>query len=101
MNETSSPEVEELMEAFKAMSTVVKAANINLRSGDLQIAEKNYVDALILFKKLENERGVRLHTSIWERTLNSLAMNFRAEQPCLNGLSHNMMWWGSVIEGGP
>ena len=57
----SSPEVEELMEAFKAMSTVVKAANINLRSGDLHIAEQNYVDALILFKKLENERGVRLH----------------------------------------
>lgn len=59
VNEVSSPEVEELIEAFKAMSTVVKAANISLRSGNLVMAKENYVNALILFKKLEDERGVR------------------------------------------
>ena len=62
MNEVSCPEVEELMEACKAMSTVVKAANINLRSGELAIAKHNYIDALILFKKLGNDRGVRVYT---------------------------------------
>ena len=60
VNEVSCPEVEQLMEAFRAMSTVVKASNMNLRSGDLDVAEKNCIDALILFEKLGNDRGVRL-----------------------------------------
>ena len=66
VNDVSSPEVEELIEAFKAMSTVVKAANMNLRSGNLNVARKNYVNALILFKKLEDDRGVRvLRNRVW------------------------------------
>lgn len=60
VNEVSSPEVEDLIEAFKAMSTVVKAANMSLKSGNLSVARENYVNALILFKKLEDERGVGL-----------------------------------------
>ena len=60
VNDVSSPEVEELIEAFKAMSTVVKAANLNLKSGNVNVARENYVNALILFKKLEDDRGVRV-----------------------------------------
>lgn len=58
MNEVSSPEVEELINAFGAMTTVVKFANMTLASGDMAAAKSNYVDALILFKKLGNDRGV-------------------------------------------
>ena len=66
VNDVSSPEVEELIEAFKAMSTVVKAANMNLRSGNFSVARDNYVNALILFKKLEDDRGVRvLRNRVW------------------------------------
>lgn len=59
MNDISSPEVEELMKAFEAMTTIIKFANISLGGGDIQEAKKNYVDALVLFKKLGNDRGVR------------------------------------------
>lgn len=59
VNEVSSPEVEELMMAFEAMSTIVKFANITLGSGNVEVAKQNYVEALVLFKKLGNDRGVR------------------------------------------
>lgn len=58
VNEISCPELEELLEAFESMATVVKFANVSLEGGDIDLAEQNYVDALILFKKLRNDRGV-------------------------------------------
>ncbi|CAM9357367.1 unnamed protein product, partial [Hapterophycus canaliculatus] len=58
LNEVSCPEVEELMDAFKTMTTVVKFANVSLASGNVEVAYRNYMDALILFKKLKNDRGV-------------------------------------------
>lgn len=58
LNEVSCPEVEELMGTFKTMTTVVKFANVSLESGNLEVAQQNYVDALMLFKKLSNSRGV-------------------------------------------
>ncbi|CAM9362022.1 unnamed protein product [Ectocarpus fasciculatus] len=59
-NETSCPEVEELMEAFKTMTTVVKFANVSVESGDVGAAQQSYMDALTLFKKLKNARGVAI-----------------------------------------
>lgn len=58
LNDVSCPEVEELMDAFKTMTTVVKFANVSLESGNMEAAHKSYTDALILFKKLKNDRGV-------------------------------------------
>lgn len=63
VNEISSPEVDKLIEAFKAMTTVVKFANMTLGSGNIDLAEHNYVDALVLFKKLGNDRGVSVTIS--------------------------------------
>lgn len=58
MNENSCPELEELIQAFESMATVIKFANISLESGDIELAKQNYIEALILFKKLGNDRGV-------------------------------------------
>lgn len=58
LNEVSCPEVEELMETFKTMTTVVKFANVSLESGNVEAAQQSYVEALVLFKKLQNSRGV-------------------------------------------
>ena len=58
MNDVSCPELEELIKAFESMATVVKFANMSLEGGDLELAKQNYIDALILFKKLGNDRGV-------------------------------------------
>lgn len=58
VNDVTSPEVEELIKAFQAMTTVVKFANMTLGSGDIDVAQQNYVDALVLFTKLGNDRGV-------------------------------------------
>lgn len=60
LNEAVCPEVEELMDAFKTMTTVVKFANVSLASGNVEAAYQSYKDALILFKKLKNDRGVSL-----------------------------------------
>lgn len=60
VNDVTSPEVEELMTAFEAMSTVVKFANIKLASGDIDIAQQNYFEAKVLFTKLGNDRGVSI-----------------------------------------
>ena len=60
VNDTSSPEVEELMKAFESMSTVVKFANTTLASGDVTAAKLIYVEALMLFTKLGNDRGVSI-----------------------------------------
>lgn len=57
-NESSCPEVEELMDAFKTMTFVVKFANEPLESGDVDAAQQNNMEALTLFKKLKNARGV-------------------------------------------
>ncbi|CBJ25694.1 ATP-binding region, ATPase-like [Ectocarpus siliculosus] len=59
-NESSCPEVEELMDAFKTMTTVVKFANEPLESGDVDAAQQNNMGALTLFKKLKNARGVAI-----------------------------------------
>lgn len=58
LNDVSCPEVEGLMDAFKKMSTVVKFANTSLESGNVEVALQSYTEALILFKKLKNPRGV-------------------------------------------
>ncbi|CAM9102277.1 unnamed protein product [Ectocarpus fasciculatus] len=58
VNDVTSPEVEELMKAFQEMTTVVKAANMELDGGDVDVAQKNYVEAKVLFLKLGNQRGV-------------------------------------------
>ncbi|CAN0020957.1 unnamed protein product [Scytosiphon promiscuus] len=60
VNDVTSPEVEELMTAFQAMSTVVKFANMSLTSGDVDIAVGNYIEAKVLFTKLGNDRGVSI-----------------------------------------
>ncbi|CAN0134278.1 unnamed protein product, partial [Laminaria digitata] len=60
VNEVSCPELEELIKAFESMATVVKFANMTLEGGDLELARQNYVDALILFKKLGNDRGMNI-----------------------------------------
>ena len=47
------------MKALAAVNDfVVKFANVSLEGGDMELAKKKYVDALILFKKLGNDRGV-------------------------------------------
>lgn len=58
VNDVSCPELEELIQAFESMATVIKFANMSLEGGDLELARQNYVSALILFKKLGNDRGV-------------------------------------------
>lgn len=63
VNDVSCPELEELIKAFESMATVVKFANMSLQGGDLELARQNYVAALILFKKLGNDRGVRACTA--------------------------------------
>ncbi|CAM9481056.1 unnamed protein product [Pylaiella littoralis] len=60
VNETSSPEVEELMKAFEAMTAVVKFANTTLANGDISSAKLIYVEALKTFAKLGNDRGVAI-----------------------------------------
>lgn len=59
LNDVSSPEVEGLLRAFEGMRTIVKFANMTLSTGNIDDALKNYESALIMFKKLGNERGVR------------------------------------------
>lgn len=46
------------MGAFKGIATIVKFANLTLGRGDLEAAYQGYHDALILFTKLNNSRGV-------------------------------------------
>lgn len=58
LNEINCPEVEDLVDAFKTMTTIICFGNQTLGSGDLDTAHKNYCDALFLFKKLNNHRGV-------------------------------------------
>lgn len=58
VNDVTSPEVEELMAAFEAMTTVVKFANMSLGSGDIDLAQYTYCEAKALFTKLGNDRGV-------------------------------------------
>lgn len=41
------------------MTTVIKFYGTSLRTGDLEAAQKNYMDALVLFEKIGNYRGVR------------------------------------------
>lgn len=60
VNDVTSPEVEELIKAFESMSTVIKFANIKLASGDVDMAQQNYTEAMILFMKLKNDRGVSI-----------------------------------------
>lgn len=59
-NEITCPEVEDLMDAFQSMTTIIKFGNQTLESGNLDAAHKNYCDALFLFTKLNNGRGVSL-----------------------------------------
>jgi len=68
VNGASSPEIDEFIEAFKQMSTVVKFANTTLASGDLAGARKNYVEALTLFRILNNDKGVGIvnNNLVWE-----------------------------------
>lgn len=63
MNDITSPEVEELMTAFEAMTTVIKFANVTMGTGDIDVAQQNYVDAKILFTKLGNDRGVSSYST--------------------------------------
>lgn len=58
LNEVSSPEVDKLVDAFLGMTTILKSGNLTLSSGNMELAQKIYEDALILYKKLENDRGV-------------------------------------------
>ena len=58
LNEITCPEVEELMDAFKSMTTIIHFGNQTLGTGDLEAAHKSYCDALFLFTKLSNDRGV-------------------------------------------
>ncbi len=60
MNGTSSPEVEELVSAFKKMTNIVQKANRSLARGDVEIAQQSLCDAKLLFTKLTNDRGVRI-----------------------------------------
>ncbi|CAN0297621.1 unnamed protein product, partial [Ectocarpus sp. 8 AP-2014] len=60
VNDISSPEVEELMDAFEQMSTIVKFANTTLATGNTAEARRIYVGALALFTKLGNDRGVSI-----------------------------------------
>ncbi|CAN0361522.1 unnamed protein product, partial [Laminaria digitata] len=60
VNDITSSEVEELMTAFEAMTTVIKFANVTMGSGDIDVAQQNYIDAKVLFTKLGNDRGVSI-----------------------------------------
>ena len=53
-----SPELEDLVRSFENMTTVIKFSTTSLRNGDLEAAQKKYMDALVLFEKLGNYRGV-------------------------------------------
>ncbi|CAB1113047.1 unnamed protein product [Ectocarpus sp. CCAP 1310/34] len=57
-NDMLSPEVDDLVEAFESMNTAVKFANTTLATGNMAAAKSIYLDALKLFIKLENERGI-------------------------------------------
>lgn len=46
------------MQTFKSMTTVIKFANLTLESGNVEEAHQGYHDALVLFTKLNNDRGV-------------------------------------------
>ena len=63
MNDIASSEVEELMMAFEAMTTVINFANVTMGSGDVDVAQQNYFDAKVLFTKLGNDRGVRAYST--------------------------------------
>lgn len=76
LNEVTCPEVEGLMDAFRKMSTVVKFANTSLESGKIEVAYQSYTEALILFKKLNNSRGVS-----WRRLVRSLGVRKREPRP--------------------
>ncbi|CAN0442441.1 unnamed protein product, partial [Ectocarpus fasciculatus] len=71
VNDISSPEVEELMDAFEQMNTVVKFANTTLATGNTAEAQRIYVGALALFRKLGNERGVSI---VWNNLGNVYAL---------------------------
>lgn len=66
LNDVSCPEVNQLIDAFKSMVTIVKSANLTIGRGDLDITRQIYVEALILFTKLENTRGVRSLCLVFE-----------------------------------
>lgn len=82
VNDVTSPEVEELMTAFESMSTVVKFANLSLSSGDLDVAQRTYFEAKILFTKLGNDRGVSIvHNNLGDVfTLQARALAAQAAQ---------------------
>lgn len=60
VNTVTSPELEDLMKAFGAMTTIVKFANMTLGKGNIEVAKKNYLEALQLFTMLGNSKGVSL-----------------------------------------
>lgn len=60
VNGESSAEVQGLTQAFQGMRTVVAFANVMLCEGNVDVARKHYEAARILFRKLDNDRGVRL-----------------------------------------
>lgn len=55
----TSSEVEELVDAFKAMTAAIHFANVTMETGDIDAAQQNYTDAKFLYTKLGNDRGVR------------------------------------------
>ncbi|CAB1118379.1 unnamed protein product [Ectocarpus sp. CCAP 1310/34] len=60
VNDVSSREVEELMDAFEQMTTVVKFANTTLATENIAEAQRIYAGAMALFRKLGNDRGVSI-----------------------------------------
>ena len=46
------------MTAFEAMTTVINFANVTMGTGEIDVAQQNYIDAKFLFTKLGNDRGV-------------------------------------------
>lgn len=57
-DEIGCPEVSELIDAFKGMTAVIYLANLTLGNGNVEAAHRSYRDALVLFTKLNNSRGV-------------------------------------------
>lgn len=57
-NEARSPEMKEMIEAFKEMMTIVQFANELQGTGNITAALQNYKAALTLFTKLGNGGGV-------------------------------------------
>lgn len=82
LNEVSCPEVEKLMDTFNSMTTVVKFANVSLESGNVEAAQQSYVDALVLFKKLQNSRGVSERLTF--QFANKIVVRFNFPLPCLS-----------------